>query len=61
MFEIIGMALLVLVAWLVGREQAERKSEAKQKEAYHDTKKRIDSVSRGDGSNVDQRLRDHAD
>lgn len=56
MIEALVAAVLVVIAWLAGKRQAK----GKLKEEYRDTKGRIDSVSRVDGPDVVDRLREHS-
>lgn len=56
MIEALIAAVLIVIAWMAGKRQAREKL----KEEYRDTKGRIDSVSRVDGPDVVDRLREHS-
>lgn len=60
MIEFIIAVAIAVAAWVAGRKSGKDESKVERERAYHDTKQRIDSVSRADDSVVVDRLRTHA-
>ena len=61
MVEFLVTALVVVAAWLFGRKSGKDEAKVEREREYHDTKNRINAVSRTDGYDVVDRLRDIAE
>lgn len=60
MLEFLIAVAIAVVAWVAGRKSGKDESKVERERAYHDTKRRIGSVSRADDDSVVDRLRTHA-